>query len=352
MSLNFYPINLTWHIIETFMIEALNTRHNYRDIISDNLNNCLNYTDLSGVPKYQGKVRDRYDLGDKFALVTTDRQSAFDRVLATIPFKGQVLNQTGAWWFEQTKDIIANHILDIPDPNVTIAEKCKPFPIEFVVRGFMTGSSSTSIWTQYKSGVREYCGISMPEGMRKNEAFSSPIITPTTKEEAHDRPISPKEITQEKWMSKEHWEFASAHALQLFKRGQDLASQNGLILVDTKYEMGLSEDGQILLIDEIHTPDSSRYWLQPSYEKRVEEGREPENVDKEFLRLWFRENCDPYKDETLPKAPDELVIELSVRYIHLYETMTGQTFQAPEPGKDIMERIRDSLDLPANLQNQ
>ena len=138
MSLNFYLINLPLHVIEPFMIEALNTRHNYRDIISENLYNCLNDTDLSGVPKYKGKVRDRYDLGDKFALVTTDRQSAFDRVLATIPFKGQVLNQTGAWWFEQTKDIIANHILEVPDPNVTIAKKCKPFPIEFVVRGFMT----------------------------------------------------------------------------------------------------------------------------------------------------------------------------------------------------------------------
>ena len=343
MSLNFYLINLPLHVIEPFMIEALNTRHNYRDIISENLCNCLNDTDLPGVPKYQGKVRDRYDLGDKFALVTTDRQSAFDRVLATIPFKGQVLNQTGAWWFEQTKDIIANHILEVPDPNVTIAKKCKPFPIEFVVRGFMTGSSSTSIWTQYKSGVREYCGISMPEGMHKNEAFSSPIITPTTKEEAHDRPISPKEIIEEKWMTKEHWEFASAHALQLFKRGQDLAKQNGLILVDTKYEMGLTEEGEILLIDEIHTPDSSRYWLSPSYHERFEKNLEPENVDKEFLRLWFREHCDPYKDKEIPDAPAELVVELSARYIDLYESITGRDFQFPATNQSAKDRIQDLL---------
>jgi phosphoribosylaminoimidazole-succinocarboxamide synthase len=330
------------------MIDSLTTLHDYREIISENLSNCLENTNLDGFPKYHGKVRDRYDLGDRYALITTDRQSAFDRVLAAIPFKGQVLNQTGAWWFEQTKDIILNHVISIPDPNVTLAQKCKPFPIEFVVRGYMTGSSSTSIWTQYHGGIRNYCGVSLPEGMVKNQKFPQPILTPTTKEETHDRPISPQEIVDEGWMSKKHWEYASEHALRLFTRGQELSARNGLILVDTKYEMGLSEDGQILLIDEIHTPDSSRYWLQPSYKKRVEEGKEPENVDKEFLRLWFRENCDPYKDETLPKAPDELVIELASRYIHLYETITGQTFQRPVPGKGIMERINDSLDLPAN----
>jgi phosphoribosylaminoimidazole-succinocarboxamide synthase len=330
------------------MIDSLATLHDYREIISENLSNCLESSNLDGFPKYQGKVRDRYDLGDRYALITTDRQSAFDRVLAAIPFKGQVLNQTGAWWFEQTQDIIQNHVISIPDPNVTLAQKCKPFPVEFVVRGYMTGSSSTSIWTQYHGGVRNYCGVSLPEGMSKNQKFPRPILTPTTKEEAHDRPISPQEIVDEGWMTKEHWEYASEHALRLFTRGQELSRRNGLILVDTKYEMGLSEDGQILLIDEIHTPDSSRYWLQPSYEKRLEEDREPENVDKEFLRLWFRENCDPYKDEKLPKAPDELVIELAARYIHLYETITGQTFQCPQLGKGIMERIRDSLDLSVN----
>lgn len=325
------------------MIDSLNTPHDYRDIISQNLTNCLEHTELQGLPKYQGKVRDRYDLGKQFALITTDRQSAFDRVLAVVPFKGQVLNQTGAWWFEQTKDIMANHLLGIPDPNVTLAQKCKPFPVEFVVRGFMTGSSSTSIWTQYQAGERKYCGISLPDGMRKNQQFTKPIITPTTKEDTHDRPLSPQEIIEEKWMSKEHWEYASEHALLLFTRGQELARKNGLILVDTKYEMGLSIDGNIILIDEIHTPDSSRYWIGKSYEKKLEQGHEPDNIDKEFLRLWFRENCDPYKDKSLPQAPKELVVELSARYIYLYETITGQNFVFPDSNDLINNRIKEAL---------
>ena len=326
------------------MIEALHTLHDYRNIISQNLSYCLEKTAFEGIPKYQGKVRDCYDLGNQFALITTDRQSAFDRVLATIPFKGQVLNQTGAWWFEQTKDIMPNHLLEIPDPNVTLAKKCKPFPVEFVVRGYMTGSSSTSIWTKYHTGERAYCGIHLPERMQKNQPFPEPIITPTTKEASHDRPISPAEIVAGKWMSEEHWDYASEKALLLFARGQELARKNGLILVDTKYEMGLSEDGKIILIDEIHTPDSSRYWLGPSYDERFLKGLEPENVDKEFLRLWFRENCDPYKDQTLPAAPAELVIELSARYIHLYETITGKDFQFPDQTKAINERIIRTLE--------
>jgi phosphoribosylaminoimidazole-succinocarboxamide synthase len=321
------------------MIESLNTLHDYREIISQNLSNCIEITHGKGLPKYQGKVRDRYDIGDAFMLITTDRQSAFDRVLATIPFKGQVLNQTGAWWFEQTKDIITNHLLEVPHPNISIATKCKPFPIEFVVRGFMTGTSSTSIWTQYHGGIREYCGVCLPEGMLKNEKFKSPIITPTTKEDSHDRPISPQEIIDGKWMSEEHWAYASQCALQLFKRGQEIAHQNGLILVDTKYEMGLSEEGEIVLIDEIHTPDSSRYWLAKSYLTKVENGLEPENIDKEFLRLWFRENCDPYQDKILPQAPDELVVELSARYIQLYEMITGKQFQFPTGDEPITEGI-------------
>lgn len=325
------------------MIKSLDTLNDYRDLISSNLSNCLESTHLQGLTSYKGKVRDRYDLGDKFALITTDRQSAFDRILAAIPFKGQVLNQTGAWWFEQTKDIMPNHVLEIPDPNVTLAHKCKPFPVEFVVRGFMTGSSSTSIWTQYHAGERNYCGISLPEGMRKNQRFTKPLITPTTKENTHDRPISPDKIIEEKWMSKEHWEYASECALMLYNRGKELAARNGLILVDTKYEMGLSEEGQIVLIDEIHTPDSSRYWLEKSYEQRFDQGVEPENIDKEFLRLWFRENCDPYNDRNLPKAPQELVIELSARYVHLFETITDQTFQFPDPSLPVMERINQTL---------
>ena len=292
---------------------------------------------------FSGKVRDRYDLGKTFALITTDRQSAFDRILATIPFKGQVLNQTGAWWFEQTKDIIPNHVIDFPDPNVTIAKKCTPFPIEFVVRGFVTGSSSTSLWTIYEEGNREYCGIQFPDGMVKNQKLPKPVITPTTKEEEHDRAISPTEIVAEGWMEKEQWEYASQKALDLFARGQEVSSKHGLILVDTKYEMGLDEKGEITLIDEIHTPDSSRYWIEESFQERLDNQKEPENIDKEFLRLWFKEHCDPYKDDKLPDAPIELVTELSARYIHLYEMITGEKFSFPDLTQSIEERIFNNL---------
>ena len=325
------------------MIEQLKTKNNYHDIITNSLSNCLTSTSLEQFTCFRGKVRDRYDLGKAFALITTDRQSAFDRILATIPFKGQVLNQTGAWWFEQTKDIIPNHVIDFPDPNVTIAQKCTPFPIEFVVRGFVTGSSSTSLWTIYEEGNREYCGIQFPDGMVKNQKLPKPVITPTTKEEEHDRAISPAEIIAEGWMEKEHWKYASKKAIELFVRGQEISSKHGLILVDTKYEMGLDEKGEITLIDEIHTPDSSRYWIEKSFQKRLINQKEPENIDKEFLRLWFKEHCDPYKDEKLPDAPIELVTELSARYIHLYEVITGEKFSFPDLTQTIEERIFNNL---------
>ena len=191
------------------MIEALDTKNDYREKISKHVDYCLTSTNLTTDEYYKGKVRDRYDLGDTLALITTDRQSAFDRVLASIPFKGQVLNETGAWWFEQTKDIIPNHVIELPDPNVTIAKKCKPFPIEFVVRGYVTGSSSTSLWTIYNRGEREYCGIQFPDGLTKNQALEEAVLTPTTKEEDHDRPISPKDIVAEEWMTQEHWDYAA-----------------------------------------------------------------------------------------------------------------------------------------------
>ena len=234
-------------------------------------------------------------------------------------------------------------MIDFPDPNVTIAKKCTPFPIEFVVRGFVTGSSSTSLWTIYEEGNREYCGIQFPDGMVKNQKLPKPVITPTTKEEEHDRAISPAEIIAEGWMEKEHWEYASKKAIDLFVRGQEISSKHGLILVDTKYEMGLDEKGEITLIDEIHTPDSSRYWIEESFQERLNNQKEPENIDKEFLRLWFKEHCDPYKDEKLPDAPIELVTELSARYIHLYEVITGEKFSFPDLTQTIEERIFNNL---------
>ena len=324
-------------------MNVLESVSQYKDRISAEINNTLTETDLGSIPKIKGKVRDQYDLGDNLALITTDRQSAFDRVLAAIPFKGQVLNLTSAWWFKETKHIIGNHILDIADPNVIIAKKCDVFPIEFVVRGFITGSTSTSLWTVYNNGDREYCGNAIPEGLNKNQKLKENMLTPTTKEEQHDRPISPKDIVSEKWMSQEDWDYCSKKALELFEFGQKKAAEHGMILVDTKYEMGKDKDGDILLIDEIHTPDSSRYWIADSYEERISKGKEPQNIDKEFLRLWFIDNCDPYNDEKIPAAPDELVIELSSRYIYLYETITGSVFPFPDKGKAVTKRIKENL---------
>ena len=317
--------------------------NNYKKRISSELNNCLTQTIIPKGKKKTGKVRDQYDIGDKIVLITTDRQSAFDRVLASIPFKGQVLNQTSVWWFKNTEQIISNHFIEMPDPNVIIAKKCKVIPIEFVVRGYITGSTSTSLWTVYNNGDREYCGNQLSEGLIKNQKLDENMLTPTTKEEHHDRPISPDDIIKEGWMTKDDWRYCSKVALDLFAFGQKVAADHGMILVDTKYEMGVDVGGNILLIDEIHTPDSSRYWIKNTYEEKMEKGEEPENIDKEFLRLWFVDNCDPYNDEELPKPPDDLVVELSNRYIYLYETITGENFPLPMAGEPIKNRIIKNL---------
>ena len=324
-------------------MNAIESTKHYKDRIKTELNNALTETDLKALVKRTGKVRDQYEFDNQIVLITTDRQSAFDRVLASIPFKGQVLNLTSAWWFEQTKHIIDNQVLGIPDPNVTLAKKCTVFPIEFVVRGFITGSTSTSLWTVYKNGDREYCGNKLEEGLVKNQKLDQNMLTPTTKEIEHDRPISPKEIISENWMTQQDWDYCSKKALELFSFGQKKAAENGMILVDTKYEMGKDENGNIVLIDEIHTPDSSRYWIAKSYEERIRKGEEPQNIDKEFLRLWFVDNCDPYNDKELPEAPDDLVVELSSRYIYLYETITGGLFPFPDSKNSISDRIKNNL---------
>jgi phosphoribosylaminoimidazole-succinocarboxamide synthase (EC 6.3.2.6) len=299
-------------------MNAIESTEHYKDRIKAELNNALTKTALSGGTKRTGKVRDQYNFGDKVALITTDRQSAFDRVLASIPFKGQVLNLTSAWWFEQTKHIIPNQVISVPDPNVTLAKKCDVFPIEFVVRGYITGSTSTSLWTVYNRGDRKYCGNNLPEDLVKNQKLTANMLTPTTKEEHHDRPIAPDEIVSEGWMTQADWDYCSQKALELFAFGQKKAAENGMILVDTKYEMGRDTGGTIRLIDEIHTPDSSRFWLAKTYGERMAAGQEPQNIDKEFLRLWFVDNCDPYNDETLPEAPEELVAETFRKSLHLF----------------------------------
>jgi len=328
-------------------MNAINIINPYLDQIRSMLPFCLSDTSFTFGKKYQGKVRDTYDLGDKVMLVTTDRLTAFDRPLALIPYKGQVLNLTSAWWFEQTADIVPNHLIAVPDSNAVIAKKCKVFPIEFVVRGYITGTTGTSLWTQYAKGVREYCGITFPEGLQKNQKLAQPALTPTTKEVEHDRPITPKEIVSEGWMTQADWDEASELAMKLYQKGVEIAAKNGLILVDTKYEFGRDADGKIIVVDEIHTPDSSRYWLANSYEQRLAQGQEPENIDKEFLRLWFAKNCDPYKDENLPVAPQDLVEALAARYIQLYEMITGKKFAfMQEPGpidKRIMRNVAGYL---------
>ena len=324
-------------------MNAIESTEHYKDRIKTELKNTLTKTSVPKGTKKTGKVRDQYELENQIVLITTDRQSAFDRVLASIPFKGQVLNLTSAWWFEQTRDIIPNQVISVPDPNVTLAKKCKVFPIEFVVRGYITGSTSTSLWTVYNNGDRKYCGNALPEGLVKNQKLYQNMLTPTTKEEHHDRPISPSEIVSERWMTQDDWDYCSQKALELFAFGQKRAAENGMILVDTKYEMGRDADGNIMLIDEIHTPDSSRYWIAQSYHERTSSGKEPQNIDKEFLRLWFIDHCDPYNDDTLPDAPEDLVTELSSRYIFLYETITGGVFPFPDIGKPVEKRINENL---------
>ncbi len=288
-----------------------------------------------------GKVRDIYEQPDMLILVTTDRHSSFDRIIAHIPWKGQVLNQISAWWFEQTKDIIPNQVIAIPDPNVTVAKKMKTVPVEAVMRGYLTGVTDTAIWTRYSAGQRGFGDLKLPDGMKKNEKLPHPVFDPTTKEEGHDRAITPAEMIAEGLITQELFEKVKMTATKLFLRGQEIAAKRGLILVDTKYEFGTDENGQLVLIDEIHTPDSSRYWQMEGYEEGMAKGEQPKSFDKEFLRLWFKENCDPYKDATLPDAPTELVEELSRRYIQMYEQITGGKF---EPGEiPVIPRMERNL---------
>lgn len=298
-------------------------------------------------PKYTGKVRDVYVQKEnkRRILIATDRQSAFDRLWCTIPLKGQILTQISAWWFERVKDIMPTHLLAVPDPNVMIVKDLKMIPVEIVVRGYLTGSTKTSAWVNYAKGVRNFCGNLLPDGMVKNQPFDSPIITPTTKAE-DDELIDPKGIIDRKLATKKQWDEMSEKALALFVRGQKIAAEHGLILVDTKYEMGLDEHGTLTLADEVHTPDSSRYWLKDSFSLSREKDRmrvlkEPESLDKEFFRLWLREQGFEYGKEP-PKVTDEVRLQLAQKYINLFERITGQTFVLPSH-TDPTARIEKNL---------
>lgn len=292
---------------------------------------------------HRGKVRDTYILGDTRMLVTTDRQSAFDRDIASIPFKGQVLNRIAKFWFEKTADIIRNHTLEMPDSNVLLVESATVFPLEFVVRAYITGSTSTSSWVNYEKGVRNFCGHILPEGLVKNQKLEKIIVTPSTKPETgHDENISREEIIQRGLMTEEDFDFVAQKALQIFARGAEHCAKNGLILVDTKYEFGKTKDGEIILLDEVHTPDSSRFWDASTYEERFEKGEEPKSFDKDVLRRWYSDQCDPYAKEDLPKAPPELIGKLSSAYMDAYEKITGEEF-IPDVSKDPNARIIKNL---------
>ena len=276
-----------------------------------------------GFKQQSGKVREMCVRENERILITTDRVSAFDVVLGTIPMKGQVLTQLSSWWFSQTKDIIPNHLLSTPDPNIMIVKNAQPLAVEIIVRGYITGATKTSLWKLYEAGERKPYGISLPEGLKKNDPLPKAIITPTTKAEAgrHDERLTKEEIIERNILPLELWEQIEHSALALFNRGQDLARKAGLLLIDTKYEFGLV-DGQLTLIDEVHTPDSSRYWEAHSYQQNP---NQPENVDKEFLREWFV--AQGYTGEGLiPTMPDEFRVQVAEKYIQVYEKLTGQTF--------------------------
>jgi phosphoribosylaminoimidazole-succinocarboxamide synthase len=292
--------------------------------------------------KYQGKVRDFYLVGDKRILITTDRISAFDRILGYIPCKGEILTGLSQFWFEQTSDIIENHLIAVADPNVMVVKNAVSVPIEMVVRGYISGVTGTSIWGSYEKGKRLIYGIKFPDGLKKNDKLPKPIITPTTKAEVgHDERLTRDEIIDKKIVSEKLYKQMEKAAIALFKRGQKISKKAGLILVDSKYEFGLL-DGKLILIDEIHTPDSSRFWIADTYKSRVKKGLEPENFDKEFVRIWYKDTYGYMGDGEPPKMPKSFIDQVSKRYIDTYERLTGKKFQI-HTEQSIKKRIKENM---------
>jgi len=299
---------------------------------------------------YFGKVRDCYDLPAtatdpaRRILIASDRISAFDRVLAAIPFKGQVLTQMARYWFDRTTDICPNHVLSYPDPNVVIGRHVTILPVEIVVRGYLAGTTSTSVLTRYRAGARQMYGHTLPDGLRDNQVLPAPILTPTSKaaDGDHDAPLTPAQILSQGLLTPAQWDQVAAHALALFARGQTMAAERGLILVDTKYEFGLDGDGRLLLADEIHTPDSSRYWIADGYAAAFEAGTRPPSFDKDVIRAWVAARCNPYTDP-IPAIPAALIDTTSRTYIDAYQAITGHTFAPDLTGTTPLERIRTNL---------
>lgn len=295
---------------------------------------------------YKGKVRDVYTIGEHLVMVVTDRISAFDVVLPrAIPYKGQVLNQIAARNLEYTRDIVPNWVVDVPDPNVTIGLVCKPFPVEMVIRGYLAGHA----WREYKAGKRVLCGVVMPEGLKENDPFPEPIITPTTKaHQGHDEDLSKEEIIKRNIISEADYSILEAYTRALFNKGTGLARERGLILVDTKYEFGKLDD-RIMVIDEIHTPDSSRYFYADQYEERQKTGQPQKQLSKEFVREWLMDQGFQGKEgQQAPEMNDEIVNLISARYIELYEKIVGEKF-IPANGEEISERVQKNIKKELNL---
>ena len=318
------------------------------DVIQAQLKRTLETTTLPASlgRHYEGKVRDNYSTADgKRIIVVSDRISAFDKVLGTIPFKGQVLNQLASYWFEVTQTLAPNHVIAVPDPQVMIGRECKPLPVEFVMRSYLTGVTTTSIWYAYERGAREFCGHELPDGMKKNQKLPKPLLTPSTKAEKgdHDESVSREELLRRGVISAADFDAAAAMCEKVFAFGVARARERGLILVDTKYEIGRDADGRLVFIDEIHTPDSSRYWYADDYETRLAQGQEPRALDKEYVRRWLVENRGYRGDGPPPELPDEVRVEAAKRYIAAYELVTGRTFKpdAEEP----LARIKRNLGI-------
>ena len=295
---------------------------------------------------YYGKVRDCYDLPDgSRILIASDRISAFDRILATIPWKGQVLTQTARFWFDHTADLCPNHVISYPDPNVVIGQRLTILPVEIVVRGYLAGTTGTSVLTLYKQGLRQMYGHTLPDGLADNQALPAPIITPTSKafDGGHDEPLTATEIVARGLLSQTQWDEVAAKALALFARGQQIAATRGLILVDTKYEFGTDAAGNIILADEIHTPDSSRYWIAAGYHRAFADGTRPPSFDKDVIRSWVAARCDPYHDP-IPEIPAAMIEATSQVYISAFEAITGQTFVPDTSGETPLARVRANLE--------
>jgi len=320
----------------TLKIDDIKQKYNKYDDLLLNMHLDETYLEPRNKPHesdliYRGKVRDVYESHNRLTMVATDRLSAFDRHIVNVPYKGEIINKISAWWLNKTSHIVPNHLISVNEKSSCV-DRCTVFPIEFVVRGYMTGSTNTSIWVNYNGGMRQYCGCELPNGLQKNQKLPEILITPTTKGET-DELITPQEIVESERMTQEQWDFCSSKALELFMFGQEQVRENGLILVDTKYEFGINSSGEIILVDEIHTPDSSRYWLANTYEQNFKEGKEPDNIDKEFIRKWIKKECteqnlDVYNNE-LPKITAEMVVETSKKYMQLYDLITGNEFVIP-----------------------